>query len=136
VARTILADRPVTRGLCRVGDDGRLVAIDEGTVTVDDNRRLWWAAPGREPVALTGGEPVSMNLWAFQPSMLGRLATALDRFVEDGRLASADELLLPDVVAEVLDDEPVRVLPTDEYCLGVTYAEDVALLAEALAPER
>jgi hypothetical protein len=133
VARTILGERPVTRGLCLVDGAGRLLAIDEGTVTVHDEGRMSWVAPGGDPVALIGDEPVSMNLWAFRPSMLGWLAAALARFVDRGGAASEEELLLPAVVSGVLDDAPVRVLPTDDACLGITYAEDVPLLAKALA---
>ncbi len=132
VARTLLADRPVTRGLCRTDGKGRLSAIEEGTVSRNEDQSLSWAAPGGAPVALTGREPVSMNLWAFAPSILDRLAAALDEFVVSRAVATGEELLLPSVVGERLADEPVAVLPTDERCLGVTYREDVALLAEAL----
>jgi CTP:molybdopterin cytidylyltransferase MocA len=136
VARTLLTDRPVTRGLCRTDAAGRLSAIEEGTVGRGEDGRLTWAAPGGAPVTLAGTEPVSMNLWAFAPSILGRLAIAVDEFMASGRVASGDEVLLPSVVGRMVADEPVRVLRTGESCLGVTYREDIPLLVEALASER
>ena len=135
IARTLLTDRPVTRGLCRVNEDGVLTAIDEGTVTVHEGGRLSWAPPGQPSVELDGTEPVSMNLWAFAPTIIDAARAALDEFVGDGRVAGGEELLLPTLVGELLAEEPVRVLPTDERCLGVTYAEDVPLLVDALVPD-
>ncbi|MCU1456065.1 MAG: MobA-like transferase domain protein [Actinomycetia bacterium] len=139
VARTLLSARPVSRALCVAAPDGRLLAVHEGTVTTAPDQTLTWTGddPGRRQ-PLTGDELVSMNLWGFQPSVLPRLRDALDDFRSAGLVPTDAELALPSVVDHMLQDphaESIVLLPTESRCLGVTYAEDVALLRAALAAE-
>jgi len=136
LAHTMYGTRPQSRALIDT-DHGRLTGLREGTVSVnptltftpkDDRRDAGKNAPGaaapRE--SLTGDELVSMNAMVLQRDIFDRLAAALEA-------STADEVYLPDVVADlVADGVAVRVLPCDGACHGLTYAEDVSTIAPLL----
>jgi hypothetical protein len=144
LARTILTDGAVTRGLCEVDGGGLLVRIVEQSV-----RRApgggYEAAPlgpnrKSDPDATwswrrTGEELVSMNLWGFQPSMLDELASA----VEAGReqAAAGAEILLPDTVGDLVAGGRgrVRVVATEARCIGITHPDDLDLVRREVAAE-
>lgn len=160
LADTVLGASPVTRGLCRVSDEGTLVSLDERRHVTRRQDGRFVAHDGREPAELDPDQPVSMNLWGFSPAMHEVFATAMAR-PDDG------EVLLPEVVHRLLtgdrsghrapdaardegrgagrdaardkgrDEGPVRidVLPAGGRCIGVTHAEDVPLVNAALAHE-
>ena len=119
----------VSRGVCR-HSDGVLTEITElhDIVEVDGVVR------NREGVELTGDELISANLWGFQPSFAKVLSAEFDRFqFEHGDDPDA-EFLIGDAVASLPDhgDAQVRVVPTPEKFLGMTYAEDVAAVSSRI----
>jgi hypothetical protein len=66
-----------------------------------------------------------MNLFGFQARIVVRLQRALDDFLAAGLAPTSAELLLPDVLRALVDeDEPVVVLPSEERVLGITHGED------------
>lgn len=131
---TIVGDRPVNRALCRV-EDGRLAAVDEGSVAPQpDGTYVWEATAGGRSERLAGDEPVSMNLWGFEVAILEDLEAAVDAFVGSGGAASGDECRVPDVVRYVVQRGPtVTALRSPEACLGVTHPEDLPAVQAALA---
>jgi len=120
----------VSRGLCLV-EDGYLTGIRE----LHDVRQEGGEVRCEEGVELTGDELVSANLWGFRPSFCDVLGVEFDRFrarVGDDPKA---EFLIGDGV-EALPNHGaarVRVVPTPERFLGVTYQDDVAGVREELA---
>jgi NDP-sugar pyrophosphorylase family protein len=120
VDRTLIGSRPEMRALLTIDESGLLVGVREGSVEKDGALRF------RTPTAvhaLRGDELISMNMWGFQPSVFEALATAASRIGNDDLDA---ELYVPDVVATMIaGGARVRVLPTDEACVGITYREDV-----------
>ena len=131
----------VSRGVCRV-EDGYLTAITElHDVTAVDGR-----VTCRDGVDLTGDELISANLWGFRPSFFTVLADEFDAFILDRGDDPDAEFLLGDAVARLggHDRSGVKVVPTTERFLGITYAEDVAgvtadiagLVAEGRYPAR
>ena len=135
LANTLLGDRPVNRALCRIGDDGRLTGVVEGAVGIGPGGRLSWRpidAPEAEARAMTGDEPVSMNLFGFTPGILPVLRDAFAAFGAGGGIPAGEELLLPNVVGEHLDELDVTVLVSDGRCQGVTHPDDVPLLQATL----
>jgi CTP:molybdopterin cytidylyltransferase MocA len=125
---TLSPNGGVSRGLCRV-EGGFLASITE----------LHDVAPAggdgavrcREGVTLTGDELVSTNLWGFRPSFGGVLAEEFRRFRRDHGDDPDAEFLLGDAVASLPahGGERVRVVPSRERFLGVTYPEDVPAVA-------
>jgi len=128
VSRTLLGDGAVNRGRVWAGPDGSVTGVAEGRVDRDPTGALTWTGAGRTD-RLAGDEPVSMNLWGFQPSLYGWLQQAWDEFADAGLDHTDAELLLPTVVdAMIAGGETVRLLRTDEWCLGVTHADDLPRL--------
>jgi len=113
---TVVSDRPVSRALLTFDETQHLVAIDE--------RRAI------EPATISGDPWVSMNMWGFRPSIMQDLAEAVARFLA---LEAGDEVLLPDVAAELAaSGARLRVIACEEPCIGITYAEDVPIVRDAL----
>jgi dTDP-glucose pyrophosphorylase len=124
--RTLLGSRPESRALLTADDSGRLVDVHEGRVEKDGGLRF---VRGDESEPLRGDELVSMNLWAFRPTVFAHLAAAVSE--PDGERG---EVYLPDVVARMVGTgATVRVLPSDETCIGLTYGDDVDALRTALS---
>jgi hypothetical protein len=137
----VVGDSPVTRGVCRVDEGGRLTSIDERRKVVAVGGGRFRSEDGLEPSELDGDALVSMNLWGFGPAIRVAFRAAMD----EAEHASADaEVLLPDVVGRVLRGErpggvpeppPFRVLAAPGRCIGVTHPEDLALVRADVARE-
>ncbi|HTX01188.1 MAG TPA: NTP transferase domain-containing protein [Acidimicrobiales bacterium] len=144
LGKTILTSAPVTRGLCELDGEGFLVRIVEQSVRArpDGGYEAAPLGPNRksDPDATyewrrSGDEPVSMNLWGFQQSVLDDLAAA----VEAGReqAAAGAELLLPDVVGELVSQgrARLRAVVTESRCIGITHPDDLDLVRREIATE-
>jgi len=129
LADAIIGFSPVTRGICRVTDDGRLLGVDE--------RRQVTALPGggfvsddgREPKELPADARVSMNLWGFTPAFHRVLREAMDAAADASEEA---EVLLPEVVARSLATSSFTVLPAAGRCVGVRHPDDLSLVSAEL----
>ena len=120
----------VSRGVCGV-EDGYLTSVTElhEIEARDGNVHC------REDVALTGDELISANLWGFQASFCGTLDQQFDDFRAEHEDDSDAEFLIGDAVMAAAEggESKVRVVPTPERFLGVTYKEDVASVQAELA---
>ena len=120
----------VSRGVCVV-DDGFLSSITElhDVVATADG------VESREDVPLTGDELISANLWGFQPSFCRTLAEEFERFVDEHGDDPDAEFLIGDAVASLGrgGEAKVRVVPTPERFLGITYVDDVAGVRDEIA---
>jgi hypothetical protein len=147
LASTVATDDPVTRGICRVDADGLLVGLSERrNVARQPDGVTFVSGDGLEPARIDGSAPASVNLWGFHPAIWDEFesamaASGLDeeaivRAVAAGGEAPKAEVLLPEVVGAMLADgtgSPVRVLPTDSHCLGVTHADDLPVVRSELS---
>ena len=113
----------VSRGLCVI-EDGFLASITE----LHDVVATGGAVGSREVAQLTGDELISANLWGFQPSFSLTLAKEFELFLSEHGDDADAEFLIGDAVKSLdkYGDERVRVVPTAERFLGITYADDVA----------
>jgi hypothetical protein len=136
VGKTLPAQGTVTRGVCELGDDGRLVAIRE---TAD----LGWRADGSigagaDAPAIGADTPVSMNLWAFDPSIMGRLQQRWDRFIADNAGEEKAECLLPTEISGLMADDGyvVDVVSSPETWTGLTNPDDLETVRAQIAELR
>jgi len=124
----------VARGVCKVGADGLLVTVTEMTRLV----RVPGGAENREvpeaPLALTGAERVSMNLWGFTPELFAALEARFPAWLEAHAQDPKAEWYIPFVVDEMVGEGAVEVsvLPTDSAWFGVTYREDKPVVVDAV----
>jgi dTDP-glucose pyrophosphorylase len=132
--QTLSEHGTVARGICRVGADGLLQGVREMT-------RIRPVAGGIEnqedpaaPVALTGEEMVSMNLWGFPREWMQVLEETFPAWLRENASSTRAEWYIPAVVNEQVQQgrAEVRVLPTEGEWFGVTYREDQPRSAAAV----
>ncbi len=126
----------VTRGICRVDEDGNLAGIDE---TKNIVRHEGGAAVPQDSGAYRTVDPkalVSMNMWGYEPAFMDELKEGFEQFLSkvtsEGNQLKA-EYLLPEIVDKLLVSgrAKVSVLPTDDRWFGVTYQEDIPSVRES-----
>ncbi len=125
LADAVVGLSPVTRGICRVGEDGELLGVDERRQVRATAEGGFVAGDGREPATLSPDARVSMNLWGFTPAFHRTLQAAMDAATEASEEA---EVLLPEVVASSLGSASFTVLPASGRCVGVTHPDDLSLV--------
>jgi MobA-like NTP transferase domain len=125
LANAVVGTEPVTRGICRVDSEGRLLGVDERRQVTAQPDGGFASADGRQPAELPPDALVSMNLWGFTPAFHQTLRQTMDATTEASEEA---EVLLPEVVAESLGTTTFTVLPTEGRCIGVTHPDDLGLV--------
>ena len=125
----------VTRGVCALNPDRKLVGItetyniqktEEGPAAVDEE-----TGEKNYPDAQT---LVSMNMWGFQPEFMEVLEKGFAEFlagVQPGDIKK--EYLLPGVVDQMIKEgkAEVSVLKTHDTWFGVTYQEDKEIVMKS-----
>ena len=123
---TLSENGAVTRGICKVDDNHMLTDIVE-TKGIEKTENGAVVRTEERVVTVDVKSPVSMNMWALQPSFFEILesgfATFLSRLGENSMKA---EYLLPTIVGELLHNgqAEVKVLSSKDKWFGVTYKED------------
>lgn len=133
--RTLSEHGTVSRGLCRMGENGCLESIKEQT-GIEKNpagARQQTASGGF--VEFTGDETVSMNFWGFTPALFPLLETELRRFLSTHGSDEKAEFYIPAAVAQMIAAGTARVsvLQSESRWFGVTYRADKPLVVEQLA---
>lgn len=125
----------VTRGVCRVDENGILLDVTE-TYELEKNGDV---AEGRDeegnPVSVPIGQHVSMNMWGLAPAFLEELERGFPEFLDhmkEGDLKG--EYLLPKIIGRLVREGRARVtvLETRDKWFGVTYREDKPTVAAAI----
>ena len=126
--RTLSEHGTVSRGVCTVDSDGRLEDVDERTAIGRKADRIVYTASDGTEHRLTGREPVSMNMWGFNPSVFGYLSAHFRAFLQHSRDDPKAEFFLPAVINALIQSGEIRVtvLHSEENWFGVTYREDKA----------
>jgi NDP-sugar pyrophosphorylase family protein len=126
LANTLSEHGAVSRGLCSVGNGGRLLAVVERTGIRPED-----VGPG---AGLSGDESVSMNCWAFDPRLFPGLDRRFRTFLAERGTEPTAEFYLPAAVSDLIaaGEATVEVLPTQANWFGVTYREDKPRVAAAL----
>jgi hypothetical protein len=129
LADAVIGRAPVTRGICRVRDDGTLLGVDERRQVSAAGNGAFVADDGREPADLSPDARVSMNLWGFTPAFHQTLQAAMAAAVD---ASEEREVLLPEAVAAALGDTTFQVLEGQGKCVGVTHPDDLPLVQAEL----
>ena len=123
----------VARGVCRVSESGMLERGEELTkIEKTDEGAVNSGAEGHRE--LSGAEPVSMNFWAFRPSIFSHLKSQFVEFLEAHGQEEKSEFYIPSVVDRMIREgnAEVEVIATDSKWFGVTYKEDRPVVMSAL----
>lgn len=125
----------VSRAVCAIADDAYLVGLREiCDLARDENGRIAGRDLNGAPHAFAGDEIVSMNLWAFTPAVFPLLHSAFDTFRRTPSHAQTGEFLLSSEIHPLIERGAarVRVVPTAETAVGVTFPDDRAWVASRL----
>ncbi|HEX2395290.1 MAG TPA: nucleotidyltransferase [Bacteroidales bacterium] len=122
---TLSESGSVSRGICRVDDEGYLIDIAEHKKIIREGKTITGDVEGT-PVVLTGKEPVSMNLIGFRPSMFVHLKNQFKEFLTRNIGRNDAEFYIPFAMNEVIKAGKARVkaIHTNEKWFGVTYRND------------
>ena len=138
LGNTLTENGSVARGVCVTDENGFLVQIAERTKIVKTAEAAAYTEDdGKSWTPLPLDTPVSMNMWAFSPSILTELEAAVERFfaqeVEKNPLKA--ECFLPIEVDKLLNSgkATVEVLHSADKWFGVTYKEDKPFVMDSIA---
>ena len=138
LGNTLTENGSVARGVCVTNEAGYLVQIAERTKIIKtEEAAAYTEDEGKTWTPLALDTPVSMNMWAFSPSILGEMEEAVTRFfaleVEKNPLKA--ECFLPIEVDKLLKagKATVQVLHSSDKWFGVTYKEDKPFVMESIA---
>lgn len=134
LGNTLSDNGSVTRGLCKVDENGFLTDIVE---TYNIFKREMGAVicteEGEEDVDVNS--PVSMNMWGLQPQFFEILEKGFHEFLaENADRYQKAEYLLPTIVGGLLHSgkADVKVLKSNDQWFGVTYKEDKPYVVAAI----
>ncbi len=117
LGNTLSDNGTVNRGVCSVIGDNLVEIVEQKGIAPDCTL---------QGQLLDKNTPVSMNLWAFFPSVFPLLRQCFEDFMHQANLAK-DEFVLSTVVNELVHKEQltVKVFSTDDIWVGMTYREDI-----------
>lgn len=131
---TLSENGGVTRGVCKVGQDGMLEEIVETHNIIKDGAKAKVLTDDGER-EIDVNSPVSMNMWGLQPDFFEVLEEGFRAFLTG--LDKADlktEYLLPTIIGGLLKEDKVevKVLKSQDKWFGVTYKEDKESVVQAI----
>ena len=134
---TLTENGTVSRGICRVTEEGLLSEVTERTkIRRSGNDAEYTEDDGKTWIRLPGDSATSMNFWCFTADFMGEIGRYFESFMKE--VVPSDplkaECYLPSVVSSLLREGKcdVRVLHTSEKWHGVTYKEDKPGLVSAI----
>jgi UTP-glucose-1-phosphate uridylyltransferase len=133
LVNTLTENGHVARGVCEVDSKGNLVGICERTrIRKFGETAKYSEDEGETWEELPLNSTVSMNLWGFTPSIFSELEKSFHQFLGQTKNPQKDEFFLPEVVNQLLKTKQamVKVIPTNERWVGVTYREDKSIVEQ------
>ncbi len=133
--RTMSENGSVSRGICRIDEDGMLLNMVENT-------KIEYAGGGSKIVShldgkdvfLTGEESVSMNFFGFTPKAFEFFNSYWEDFKKKNITEPKKECLLPNAAGDMVREKKgtIRVFTSREKWFGMTYPEDKKAVMDAL----
>lgn len=124
----------VTRGICKVDENQQLRKVEEHLKLQRNALGFIESVLSDKTITIAPETPVSMNIWAFYPSVFDLLDEFLVGFLEQNIHELKAEAFTPAFVdAIVLNQKArVRVLTSQSKWFGVTYADDKPIVQALL----
>ena len=139
VRNTVTENGYVSRGVCTV-ENGFLQGVTERTHIEKRGDDAAYTEDGEHYVDLPGDTVVSINLWGFQQKLLEQFVGGFPAFLEENlpKNPLKCEYFLPSVANAQIQKGlgTIRVLPTEDVWHGVTYAEDLQSVKDAIQAMR
>ncbi|QEC53407.1 nucleotidyltransferase-like protein [Anseongella ginsenosidimutans] len=124
----------VSRGVCEANAQGELVDINERTKVGRENGSIYYQDNEGNKVELAPSTPVSMNFWAFKPTIFDQSLKLFEAYARENMNSPKAEFFIPIVVSHITANGPgkVKVFESDAKWFGVTYQEDKPVVKESL----
>lgn len=126
LGNTLTDSGSVTRGICEVDADNKLLKIDErsevkrleGTPQYKNDDGTW--------KNLTDTTPVSMNMWGFTPDYFDLAEAFFIEFLKENKDKFKAEFRIPVFINALLKDKlvEVKLINTPSKWFGIIYAKD------------
>ena len=125
----------VARGVCQTDAAGKLTDIQELTKIAKLAAGAEHRGEDGKIVALTGEEPVSMNMWGFTPAIFPQLEADFRAFLATRGSELKSESYIPMSVGSLIREgrASCQVLRSDSAWFGVTYREDKPVVQASIA---
>jgi len=136
IADTLSEHGTVSRGVCRVDAQTRLLGIEElAAIEAAGDGSGRARLPDGTARFLAADTLVSMNCWGFTPAFFPMLEDGLLQFLATRGTDAKAEYYLPSAVAEAIHvgRAEVQVVPVRASWFGVTYREDKPRVIAAIA---
>ena len=129
LGNTVTDNGYVSRGICEVTDDNKLVSITEQThIEKRGDHAEYTEDDGKTWVAVSYDTLVSMNFFGFQPSVMDAIAEGFPGFLDDAIANNPlkAEYYIPTIATNQLASgkATMDVLVSKDQWYGVTYPED------------
>ena len=133
---TLSENGAVTRGVCKVNEEGYLTGVDETSNIVKTSEGAGVDNEGTL-TPIDAESYVSMNMWGLTPEFMQTLEDGFKEFfanMGDKNILKA-EYLLPIYIDELLQagKVSVKVLDSNDKWFGVTYKEDKEYVVKSFA---
>ncbi len=124
----------VNRGVCNVDDDGYLVDIKECTKIGTQPNGVISYPEEDSIIELQPETLVSMNLFAFYPSLFHHAGKLFQNFLKKSGMELKSEFYIPTALDVLIKSNIVRVqvLQSNSKWFGVTYQEDKPIVVQKL----
>jgi hypothetical protein len=135
IDRTLSDYGSVSRGVCKVNEEGNMVEINERTEVYfkEDGSVAYKDATGEH--ALSNDTRVSMNFWGFTPAVFAQSEDMFKEFVAANENNPKSEFFIPLVADQLIkaDTASFKVIPTGSKWFGVTYKEDKPIVQKSIS---
>ena len=126
LGNTLSENGGVTRGICKVDENGILVdVVETKNIVKTETGAAIRNVDGDFPVDVNS--PVSMNMWGLRPEFFDVLSEGFVEFLKQNEETyQVKEYLLPTIIGGLLKEgkAEVNVLRSNDKWFGVTYRED------------
>jgi len=125
LAKTLSDNGTVSRGVCQVDAAGNLVSIAERTKIYEENGKITYEENDKK-FEVPFDSKVSMNFWAFDPSVFGYTEKMFHEFLREQGANPKAEFFIPIIGDKFIKngDGKIKVISTGAKWFGVTYKED------------
>ncbi|MDF3078825.1 MAG: nucleotidyltransferase [Sphingobacteriaceae bacterium] len=134
IDRTLSEHGSVSRGVCKVDENGNMAEINERTQVYFKGDGVVYEEGGVE-TDLPTDTRVSMNFWGFTPAVFKQSEPMFKKFVEANENNPKAEFFIPLVADELIKtgQAAFKVIPTSSKWFGVTYKEDKPIVQESIS---
>lgn len=124
---TMSENGSVKRGVCFT-KDGYLVENDDYKIEKISNKIIGVSLVNDNEIELSENQEVSMLMYGLSKNVVDYIEEILPKFFSDNKDKLDNcELLLPNILTDMINDNKIKikVIPTEERWMGITYKEDL-----------